>query len=223
MDWEGYWLKAGGAQRPGLYEVIAEVYRSQILSRYAAAVLSREFVDSQGRHYLHAGSGSGGSDQRLTCAQARFHCLDLSRTALELNRRRRSGPLRRWQIRGDLFSLPYLEGVMDGIFNFGVMEHFSEEEIGRILAEFHRVLKKEGRLVLFWPPEFGLSVRVLALLPLKLHPPEISRIRSFRWVRDLMARHHFKVLETRFGFRDLFAQVVVVARKVPAGVSSPQR
>ena len=61
VDWNRYWLRAGGSQRGGLYEAIAELYRSQIISRAAAAILSRHLIDSDSRHYLHAGCGSGGS------------------------------------------------------------------------------------------------------------------------------------------------------------------
>ncbi len=223
MDWDDYWLRAKGHHRRGLYEVIAQVYRVQIISRSAAVVLSRYFHNAKGCNYLHAGCGSGGSDGRITLDQPRFHYLDLSQLALELSREQ-SHRLNRWYICGDIFSLPYASDTMDGIFNFGVMEHFSEDEIRKILAQFHRVLKASGRLILFWPPNFGLSVMAISSFlavvnkfrrdPLKFYPDEISRIKSFRWVRDLMASNNFKVLRTDFGPGDLFTHVIVVAQKI---------
>ncbi|OGW91451.1 MAG: hypothetical protein A3D28_01975 [Omnitrophica bacterium RIFCSPHIGHO2_02_FULL_63_14] len=222
MDWDDYWAKAQAGPRKGVYAVIAELYRNQIISRSAAHLLSRCLPSGPARRYLHAGCGSGGSDRRLTAAQSRFHCLDLSLRALALHRQQ---PLsvECVYVCGNIFALPYDRDVFDGIFNFGVMEHFSERDIGRILSEFHRVLKTDGALVLFWPPDFGLSVLALKIFlgtinrfrraPLELHPPEISRIHSFRWVRDLMERHRFAVVHVEFGWRDLFTQVVVVAQK----------
>lgn len=222
MDWDRYWMREMDSRQRGVYQIIAKFYRDQIISRSAAHFLSRNFVNADGRRYLHAGCGSGGSDQRLTWAGPRFHFLDLSYTALQLHGRQPL-KLQRNYVCGDLFHLPYASHSMDGIFNFGVMEHFSTEQISSIVSEFRRVLKDDGKMVLFWPPDFGLSVLVLRSFlkaanlfrkePWKLHPDEISRIRSFRWIRELMERHHLRVLQTEFGPRDLFTYVVVVAEK----------
>lgn len=222
MDWDLYWEKAAEPERQGLYQVLAKFYRDQIISRSAAGILSRYFTDSEGQHYLHAGCGSGGSDQRITLGRPVFHFLDLSPVAVHLHRKQ-SMPLRRSYVCGDIFRLPYASGSMDGIFNFGVMEHFTEPKISAILSEFKRVLKADGRMVLFWPPDFGLSVLALGSFlkvvnrfrkqSLQLHPDEISRIHSFRWVRNLMRQNRLRVLRTEFGPIDLFTYVAVVAAK----------
>ena len=221
INWDQYWVRAREQRRKSLYERLAEFYRKEIISRSAAHVLSRYFRNERSRQYLHAGCGSGGSDQRMRLDQPRFHALDISLEALALSQER-SMPLDRRFICGDLFRLPYRANTMDGVFNFGVMEHFVESDIGKILVEFHRVLKREGYLVLFWPPDFGLSVIALTSWlrlvnafrkePMVLYPDEVSRIKSFRWVRKLMAAHGFKVVRTHFGLRDLFTYVVVVAQ-----------
>lgn len=221
MDWNLYWAKAQGVERrQGLYEVIAKFYRDQIISRSAARLLSRHFPDGEGRRYLHAGCGSGGSDWRIRLKKSRFHFLDIAPVALALHRGRPIS-LSRHYAGGDIFRLPYRDRSMDGIFNFGVMEHFTEDEIGRILAEFRRVLKADGRLLLFWPPDFGLSVVALGAFlgvvnrfrkePLKLFPDEISRVHSFRWVRGIMAKNRFSVAKLEFGPGDLFTYVAVAA------------
>ncbi|PIQ84459.1 MAG: hypothetical protein COV75_02275 [Candidatus Omnitrophica bacterium CG11_big_fil_rev_8_21_14_0_20_63_9] len=219
--WDEYWLRAKRAQHQGLYARIAEFYRSQIISRAAARILARYLRNETGRHYLHAGCGSGGSDRRLACDRPTFHALDFSFTALTMNRARSLPGTHRF-VCADLFHLPYRAQSIDGIFNFGVMEHLTEQDIERALAQFHRVMTPDGYVVLFWPPNFGLSVMVLTSWlwivnrfrkrPMKLYPDEISRVRSFRWVRELMARAQFQVVRTEFGWRDLFTFVVVIAR-----------
>lgn len=222
MDWDLYWRKAAEPERRGLYQVIAKFYRDQIISRSAAALLAGHFQDGEGKNYLHAGCGSGGSDQRIPLERPWFHFMDISPVALHLHRTQPMRLKRRYAC-GDIFRLPYASSSMDGVFNFGVMEHFTEPQISEILSEFKRVLKPDGRMVLFWPPDFGLSVIALGCFvsmanlfrrqPLKLHPDEISRIHSFRWVRELMRENRLRILRTGFGPRDLFTYVVVVAKK----------
>lgn len=226
MDWDCYWNKAAVA-RPGVYGRLAEFYRRQIISRAAARLLHRQFPDAPGRRYLHAGCGSGGSDQRLHLRQACIDALDFSMPGLRLNRSRELA-CRQQYVCGDLFRLPYQDRTMDGIFNFGVMEHFEAPDLDRILQEFRRVLKPGGRVVLFWPPDFGLSVIALTSFlrivnafrktPMTLYPDEISRIPSRRWVRALMARHGFRTLDAVFGWRDAFTYVVVIAMPAPSVV-----
>lgn len=219
--WDEYWTKARGSSKKGLYEHLAQFYRRHLISKFGTYILNQYLRDEPDRHYLHAGCGSGGSDQWLQFKHPTFHELDYSLVALQMNRDQPM-MIRREYLGGDLLAIPYKSQSMDGIFNFGVMEHFEEEQIGTMLAEFRRVLKPGGNLVMFWPPVFGLSVMVLSTYlrivntfrktPLKLYPDEVSRLRSFRWVRDLLGRHGFKVTKTEFGWRDLFTQVAVVAQ-----------
>lgn len=221
-EWDSYWRRAEGSERKGLYERIAQFYRNRIISRSAAKTLSRHFTDAEGKNYLHAGCGSGGSDRRIPLMRPRFHFMDLSPVAIRLHRKQPM-PLKRRYACGDIFRLPYGTGSMDGIFNFGVMEHFSEPQIEQILSEFNRVLHADGRMVLFWPPDFGLSVLALGFFtrvanpfrrrPLKLHPDEVSRIHSFGWIRGVMAKSGFKVVRAEFGPRDLFTYVAIIAEK----------
>lgn len=224
MDWDQYWTNAVTARR-GLYARLAEFYRLHIIARAAAPLLRRYLPDGPGRHYLHAGCGSGGSDQRWRLDHAVVHALDISLIGLQVNRARQLS-FRQWQVCGDLFRLPYRAQTMDGVFNFGVMEHFDEAQLQQLFAEFRRVLKPDGRVVLFWAPDFGLAVMGLGLFvrtanlfrksPLKLHPDELSRVRSFAWVRSVLGRNRFLAERVLFDWRDAFTNVVVVARPAPA-------
>jgi ubiquinone/menaquinone biosynthesis C-methylase UbiE len=155
------------------------------------------------------------------------HCyrivpLDISMNALSLYAK--SIPRPAGRIRGDIFRLPFSDETFDGIYNLGVMEHFSEGEIQTILGEFRRVLKKEGRLILFWPPEYGLSVvffkavvfvfsNVLFRKDAAFHPPELTRIQSRQHIHDMLDRSNFRMIQYHFSVRDLFTHAVVVATK----------
>ena len=119
--------------------------------------------------------------------------------------------------------MPVNDASFDGLFNLGVMEHFSDDELIRLLAEFHRVLKKNGRLVLFWPPRFGLSVKVLKAVhfvlndifrkDIHLNPNEPSLLKSSSDVEERLARSGFRLDEFYFGSRDLYTHAIVVASR----------
>jgi len=49
----------------------------------------------------------------------------------------------------DIRNLPFEDNFFDGVYNLGVMEHYSEKEIEEILAEMKRVLKDEGKMIIF--------------------------------------------------------------------------
>lgn len=228
QGWDAYWdgqkTQAGGL----LYDAIASFYRKWIIRPSLNRFVRRYFAP--GAQVLHAGCGSGQVD-----ADIRHHVaitgLDVSVNALRLYRKVNRGHCR--ALHGSIFSIPLPDGGVDGVYNLGVMEHFTEEEIRRILREFHRVLKDGGRAVVFWPPEFGLSVMffkglgfvlrtVFGKKDVKFHPDEITRVRSRRHVTDLFESEGFRVLEYSFGPRDLFTYAVVAAERAepPASLTA---
>jgi SAM-dependent methyltransferase len=91
-------------------------------------------------------------------------------------------------IRATIFATPFRSDSIDGIWNLGVMEHFSESEIQRSLQEFRRVLKPDGVIILFWPAEKNLSRWILGPIEsfvtgwrrakFTFFPGEITRLKS---------------------------------------------
>jgi predicted SAM-dependent methyltransferase len=103
------------------------------------------------------------------------------------------------------------------------MEHFTEAEIADILGEFHRVLKPSGKIILFWPPGFGLSVIFLKIVhfvfnrvlnkQIELHPPEITRVKNRTQIEVFLRTAGFSTTEFSFGPRDLFTYAIIVGLK----------
>lgn len=116
-----------------------------------------------------------------------------------------------------------MRGPSPGSTNLGVVEHFYEDDILNILRRFHRVVRPGGRLVLFWPPRYGLANRVLRCAHylindvfkknLKLHPDEFSPIESRAQIERWLNRTGFSLVAFSFGPRDFFTHVVVVAER----------
>ena len=99
-------------------------------------------------------------------------------------------------------------------------EPSSEPEIRTILREFRRVLADGGKVLLLWPPRWGPTVAVLDTthfvvnrllrIPMKLHPDEVSLLRSRSHLDRLVAGTGFAVERFYFGPRDAFTHVICV-------------
>lgn len=220
-EWDEYW-SAQEKNKKKLYDTIAVFYRKFIIRPTLSHFIRKEF--QRGSSVLHAGCGAGQVDTDVL-AWANVTALDISPKALERYKSLHGDSARLCS--GSIFELPFEEEQFDGIYNLGVMEHFTGEEIHRILGEFHRVLKKGGKIVLFWPPEFGLSVRALKAAhfilhrllkkDVKLHPDEITRVLSEVHVKEILKKAHFEMTDYYFGVKDLYTHAVVIGRK--AGVA----
>ena len=126
-------------------------------------------------------------------------------------------------IHGSILKMPFDENSYDGIYNLGVMEHFTLEDIEKILAEFYRVLKKDGRIILFWPMAYAPYEIFLNIVEgiynfitkknYHLYPDEISRLKTRKHGPDILKKNHFKDVKFFFNFRDAFSLGVVIGTK----------
>jgi len=218
QGWGEYWSQKEN-KGSALYDFIAEFYRKFIIRPSLGHFIQKYF--KKGANIIHAGCGSGQVD-----ADIRHYIsitgLDISPEALTIYSKE-NGKLCK-TLHASIFDMPLASNSIEGIYNLGVMEHFTEEDVNKILSEFHRVLVPKGRMVIFWPPEFGLSVIFLKIVSavlkfilrrtVKLHPDEISRIQSKEHALNVFKKAGFKVLEYSFGIRDFFTYSVISVGKV---------
>lgn len=223
-EWDVYWNKERKSENM-LYDLIAVFYRVFIIRRILDHFIRKHFV--RGTKVLHAGCGSGQVDEGVA-RWVRLSALDISIKALEIYKK--TNPTVRDIAHGDIFDLPYPAQTFDGIYNLGVMEHFTEEEIARVLKEFDRVLKPSGKMVILVPPENGLSVIFLKAVHhllnnvlkknVQLHPPEISRPRNKAHARQIYEQCGLTMADYYFGIMDIFTYAVIVLEK-PGQVAGP--
>jgi dolichol-phosphate mannosyltransferase len=223
-QWEAYWQKEGQSNHV-LYGLIAQFYRVFIIRRILNHFIRKHFT--YGANVLHAGCGSGQVDLDVA-KRVNITALDLSVNALGIYKR--CNPEVKEIVHGDIFKTPFADASFDGIYNLGVMEHFTEEEITKILGEFDRILKPGGKMVILVPPEGGLSVFFLKGVhfvlnkifkkDIQLHPPEISRPRSEEHAKSMFEQHGLTMVDYYFGIMDAFTYAVVVLEKSPVSVRS---
>lgn len=216
-EWDKYWTKRK-TKSQNIYRIIASFYRRYIIKRALNHFIEKEFKN--GSKLLHAGSGAGQVDADLL-KNYEITALDISPEALKLYKLYNGNKAK--VVIASVFKIPSKSSSYDGVYNLGVHEHFTMGENEKILKEFARVLKPNGKIVLFWPPQFGVSVIFLTALHfllnnilgkgIMLHPEEISLIRSKKEVEKTLKNSGFKMVNYYFGPIDLFTQCVVVGVK----------
>jgi SAM-dependent methyltransferase len=216
QHWGSYWRRSQELSKR-TYSVIASLYRRVFIRPRLQRVLQRHF--RRGSELLHAGCGGGQVDQGLH-ERMRITALDISPDALQLYQANNPAVFRLRH--GDILALPYADASFDGYYSLGVIEHFTEQEIGRILGEAFRVLRPRGKVVLFWPHARATSVLVLGLAhrllartghETQLHPPEVSLLTSRAMAASYLERNGFTMTSYDFGAKDIWIQAVIVAER----------
>ncbi len=217
QHWDAYWSRPQDASN-ALYEIIAGIYRRNFIKRNLDRAITATFDPNS--TLLHAGCGSGQVDVDIQRTM-RITAVDISPDALRLYARNN----RRAELvkHASIFALPFEDGSFDGIYNLGVMEHFTSDEISSILTEFRRLLKPTGKVVLFWPHRLASSVLVLRIVHgifrkvlnsrTTFHPPEISLLEGRKSAEALLRNAGLALSHYQFGSSDLFVQAVVTADK----------
>jgi dolichol-phosphate mannosyltransferase len=215
QGWDEYWDKKS-EKKALAYETIAAIYRNLVIRRRLEHAMRREFA--RGARLLHAGCGSGQVDVGLH-DHLSITAVDISLSALRLYAQ--ENPHAHEVRHASIFALPFEDGVFDGAYNLGVVEHFSREELARIFAELHRVIRPGGKLLLFWPHAYATSVRVLDSIhwvlndvlqkEVRLHPHEVSLVHSKNEAREILEPAGFQLCSYDFGPKDFWVQAIVVA------------
>lgn len=215
-DWSHHWA---ADNQQTLAQRFFSVYRKVVFARTVAYFIQRYFPPSG--LFVEAGSGTAETSSRIDKrADARIlTAVDIVAPVLL-----HCHPVMNYRVGGDIFQLPFRNSSLDGVWNVGVMEHFTHTQIDQIMHEFHRVLKPGAPLLLLWPGVDSAPQRLLRLVErgvnlwsatgdFRFHPPEISQLKSAQEGRAVLQRNHFDVLEVEPGWRSLFAFKTLVGAK----------
>lgn len=202
-------------------------FSQRFFSFYRKAVFARAVAYFLKRYLPHEGvlveAGSGTSETSMLVAKnggaLQLVALDLIQPVLQ-----RCHPIMDVRVCGDIFALPFQDASLDGIWNVGVMEHFTHAQIDAIMCEFLRVLKPGGRVVLLWPAKFSIPQRILRALEWFInlrrrgdrfcfHPDEISQLRSLAQGRAVLSRNGFTPVAIDWGLRTLMAFETLIGER----------
>ncbi len=201
-EWDAHWSRL---QHSRMIGKLFSAYRRHIRARCVASYINRYFP----AHGLFAecGCGSGETSCRLSSKRTAI-AVDFSEIAL---RQALRFPCMHAGVLADLRELPFRDQSLDGLWNLGVMEHFSADEQLQILREFHRVLKPGGRMLLWWPPPYGLDHLVFRWFG-GLFPAEPGRLNRAE-VSGIAQAAGFDVLEVDFPITDALTELVLIAER----------
>lgn len=226
QDWTDHWA---ADRQDSLSQRFFSWYRKAVFARTVSYFIERFFPPSG--VFLEAGSGTSETSQRI---DKRDGARTLVACDIVLPVLARCHPVMDVALGADIFRLPFADASVDGIWNVGVMEHFTAAQIDAILGELHRVLRPDAPLLLLWPARDSIPQKLLRVVEVainarrrqgprfRFHPDEISQLRSSAEARDILGRNGFEVIHIDPGPRSLMAFKTIVAhRSSPDAASRP--
>jgi SAM-dependent methyltransferase len=194
------------------------IYRKVVFARTVSHFVERYFP-TRGI-FVEAGSGTAETSMRINKHSGGRHLIAVD---IVLPVLARCHPIMDTRMCGDIFQLPLRDNSIDGIWNVGVMEHFTHPQIARITSEFCRILKPGSCLIMLVPGADSVPQRILRMTervinlrrtkPFRFHPDEISQIQSRAQASGILSAAGLTVLEIEDGFRSLLAFKTLVGRK----------
>ncbi len=197
-EWDKYWKKD---KSNSLMNYLANTYRKIFLSLPMKKMMDAYFA-KDGK-FLEAGSGSATDTYYYNKEQRYMVALDLSREALKVASKQKNIDEVR---QGDIRNLPFKANSLDGIWNLGVMEHLSTEDIDSTLAEFHRVLNRNGRIILLWPAKYNLINIFFSFM----FPAMPNELKSTKQGKEILEKNKFKCLKTKI---TVMGDIILVGQK----------
>lgn len=211
LTWQTYFEE----ENKSFFKKLCRIHREVFIARAVRQITDRYFPESG--FFLEAGAGTSQSSSLIRQGARRLMALDLNHYVL------RQHNVLPCKIQGNIFALPFHDESIDGVWNLGVMEHFTDQQIMDILSEMRRVLKPSGRVILFWPPPYAPfqivlnSITWLSKIFLRrqvdFFPDEINRYKNKARAKRFLEKAGFVFLDSRFLLTDFFSYAVVVAEK----------
>lgn len=216
-DWQEYFSREGTT----FFQRLLMIHRRVFISRAVRYWFNKVFPQSG--IFIEAGAGTSESSGRIDASDRKLVAFDVCNFVLaNLN-------VLPGKVQGDIFRLPFPDDSIDGIWNLGVMEHFTDQQIHDILSEFNRVLIPEGRILLMWPPWFAPYELILNSIAwflkaffrkeVSFFPDEINRFTTRARLESFLTNAGFRPQRAAFSWRDIYSYIVVVAQTAPAGTS----
>ncbi len=220
QDYKIYWDMHWSKNKDSLFGKLGSAYRKNVMAGALSYYFERYFPKKG--FFVEAGSGTSQTSVRIIKHQRKLVAVDISRHALK---EAAKVPQIDEVVQADIFNLPFKNESIDGIWNLGVLEHFTPDQDEQILAEFRRVLRKNAPIIIFWPPKYSLNGMIFRAIeffvnlfrmgkkPFRFYPDEINKPNSMNQTKKFFEKNGFRKVRVFFPWRNAFGDFVIVARK----------
>ena len=218
-EWDQYWLRSSKKKSINkIYDFFAYIYRNFLIGPSFKYYMYKHF--NKNSDILHAGCG-GGEVDKFIVKNFNITAVDISSRALDLYNKINPNVIVK---KSNIFNMNLDKKKFDGIYNLGVIEHFNAKKFLELMIHFKEHLNKNGKIILFWPPKYGLSVIALHIIhfiinkifkmKLKLHPDEPFKYTNRKQVEKILQPIGLKITDTYFNFRDAFTYKIIVIKLI---------
>lgn len=148
--WDRFWTKKINS---GKFSELDYFFQKKVYARMHDYFLSI-IGNVEGKKILEAGCGSGYASILLAQEGARVTLLDNSQLALKYSKRLCKKIKFHRKIKyilGSVEKLPFGENTFDIVHNCGVIEHYDDKTIIKILREMVRAVHKDGQIIVVIP------------------------------------------------------------------------
>jgi 2-polyprenyl-3-methyl-5-hydroxy-6-metoxy-1,4-benzoquinol methylase len=157
MQWDCIWKKKLKEKSPPEISDKLEIRYYNILE----SVFKNIIGNLKNKKVLEAGCGSGALSVRLAENGAKIYLVDESSYAIKYAKKiMKIKNVAGRVYQASIFSLPFPENFFDMVHSIGVIEHYKDDQILKILKEQKRVLKDNGIIIVGVPnirnPQFLL-------------------------------------------------------------------
>jgi len=202
-SWNEYW------NNNHKFNKIASPVRKTIISYSLSRWIDRYFPKEG--VFIDCGSGSSESSVMIRKYKRRLIALDSSQEALIQGQKIKK--IDRF-VNAQIENMPFGDNSIEGIYNLGVMEHFTPNQLINILDEMHRVLKRNSYCIFFWARYYGLSNIIMKLFRINDNfPTEFTQYKNKKEIEDIVSKSKLTFVKAKPSFLTLLIHEVVICKK----------
>ena len=208
--WDEYWNKG---ESVSFFNKAVSFYRKVVIATQVCIYVDQYFPKRG--IFLEMGSGTSETSVKIPTQNRILGAVDFSFYVLL---KAKNISKMDYYIQMDILELSLKEESIDGIWNVGVMEHFTPDELIQILKEFYRVLRTGSYCILFWPwvlaPShliFNSYERIFRKMGIykRMFPEAPSMFKKREFVEEILRKVGFGEVKFYPPFFDLTHWVVV--------------
>jgi len=198
--WDKFWRKKISS---GSFSEITNWFQKMAHKR-AHDLIHSLLGNVKHKEFLEIGSGSGYNSILLSMEGVDCTVLDSSKFALKYSEKlsqkviKRENTIKIKYVLGQVEEIPFKDESFDAVYSCGLIEHFNDQKIKKIILEIKRVLQNNGQIIV--------------LVPNLMSPEIIYRMIKFgRGSERYLTKKKLKNMLKEVGFKDVIVKSAMIS------------